>query len=64
MKKVPRRPDEIAEQRVGGGRAGLELGVELDADEPGVIGELEDLDEIVGGADPGEPRALASNGAR
>ena len=37
--------DEVAEQRVGLGRLRLELGVELHGQEPGVVGQLDDLDE-------------------
>src|SRR2546421_11127453 len=35
---LPRRAHEPGEQRVWSGGSGLELGVELAADEPGVIG--------------------------
>src|SRR6266404_5296308 len=37
---VPRRAHEPGEQRVWPGGSGLELGVELAADEPGMIGKL------------------------
>jgi len=37
-----------------GQRLGLELGVELAAEEPGMVGGLHDLDEAVIGIDPGE----------
>src|SRR6266550_86629 len=40
-----RRAYEAGEQRVGTHRAGLELGVELATDEPGVIGQLDHLDQ-------------------
>src|SRR5207248_3181083 len=42
---LSRGADEIAEQRCGPRRARLELRVELARDEPGVVGQLDDLDE-------------------
>jgi hypothetical protein len=44
-----RRADELAEQRLGPGGAGLELGVELGGDEEGVIGELDHLNQALVG---------------
>ena len=38
--------DELAEEGVGVGRAGAELGVELDTDEEGVIAQLHDLGQV------------------
>src|SRR3954465_14156074 len=40
---LPRRLDELAEERRRPGRAGLELGMELRGDEPGMVGQLHDL---------------------
>ena len=40
--------DEVAEQRRGTRRAGLELGVELARHEPGVVGKLDDLHQPPG----------------
>jgi hypothetical protein len=40
-----RRGDEAAEQWRRSRRPGLELRVELARDEPGMVGELDDLDE-------------------
>ena len=40
---LQRRVDELAEERVRGHRAGLELGVELAGHEPRMIGQLDDL---------------------
>jgi hypothetical protein len=50
--------DEIPEQRVGFHRFGLELRMKLAAEEPGVIGDFDDLDQVVvrGGAGDGQPR--------
>src|SRR5690348_2872485 len=42
---VERGADELAEERRRPGRPRLELRVELRRDEPGVIGQLDDLDE-------------------
>src|SRR5215470_9254206 len=42
---LQRRADEALEQRVTIDRARLELGMELAADEPRVVGELDDLDQ-------------------
>ena len=51
---------EAREERVRRARAGLELGVELAADEEGVPGKLDDLHEATPGVRPGhaEPGAL------
>lgn len=45
---------ESAEERVRMARPRLQLGMELHRDEPGVVGNLEHLDQTVLGADPGE----------
>src|SRR3954451_15562993 len=42
---IERRADEALEERCGPRRPRLELGVELARDEPGVVGQLDDLDE-------------------
>src|SRR5262245_34534170 len=42
---LERRRDELAEERRGPRRARLELGMELARDEPGMVGQLDDLDE-------------------
>ena len=44
-----RSAHELAEQRLRVGRAALELGVELYADEPGVLGYLNDLNKALVG---------------
>src|SRR4051794_2386246 len=49
--------DEVAEQGVGLGRLRLELGVELDGEEPGVVGQLDDLDQVAVGAGAGGAQA-------
>src|SRR2546422_460958 len=46
-----RRLDEGGEERVGLPRPGAELGMELPGDEPRVIGQLDDLDELLLGPD-------------
>src|SRR5438876_569584 len=48
-----RRADEAREQRVRPGRPGLELRMELAADEPGVIGKLDHLHERAVGRQAG-----------
>src|SRR5215208_2381202 len=42
---LDRGADEVAEERRGPRRARLELGVILAGDEPGMVGELDHLDE-------------------
>src|SRR5919109_933882 len=42
---LERRPDKLAEERRGPSRPRLELRVELARHEPGVVGQLDDLDE-------------------
>ena len=58
------RADEFAEERVRPVRAAAELGVELDADEEGVVPQLHDLDEAAvrrdaAGDQPGLGQLLA-----
>ena len=49
------RPDELAEERLGPVRAGVELGVELRGDEERVVGQLDHLDQApVGGGAAGD----------
>src|SRR5881394_2676 len=50
---LQRGADEAREQRVGAHRPRLELRVELAAHEPGVIGQLDHLDERAVGRQPG-----------
>src|SRR6266540_2294668 len=50
---LARRAHETGEQGVWPGGSGLELGVELAADEPGVIGQLDHLDQRAVGREPG-----------
>src|SRR5213594_1653814 len=50
---LARRAHEPGEQGVRPGGSGLELGVELAADEPGVVGKLDHLDERAVGREPG-----------
>src|SRR4051794_23009251 len=50
--------DEVAEQRMGPGRLALELGVELHGQEPGVIGQLDDLHELAVRAGAGHGEAV------
>src|SRR5579875_127482 len=50
-----RRLDERGEQRMRIEGLGFELGVELDADEPGMVGELDDLGQLAVGRHAGEP---------
>src|SRR5205823_2133712 len=45
--------DEVAEERRRPGRPRLELRMELAGDEPGMVGELDDLDESSGLEGPG-----------
>ena len=52
--------DEVAEERVRLERLGLELGVELAAEEEGMVGDLDDLD--VGGVGGGAGEAKAGAG--
>src|SRR5262245_56249903 len=51
------RGDELAEQGVGLGGLALELGVELDGQEPGVVLQFDDLDELAVGAGAGDDEA-------
>ena len=53
-----RRPDELAEERVRRHGPGLELGVELAAQEPGVVAELDDLHQVAVGDMPAEDQPL------
>src|SRR5205823_2692113 len=55
---LARRAHEPGEQRVRPGRARLELGVELAADEPRVIGQLDHLDERAVGGEAGAAHAV------
>src|SRR5881409_2701927 len=50
---LPRRAHEPGEQGVWPGGSGLELGVELAADEPGMVGKLDHLDQRAVGREPG-----------
>src|SRR5215211_5501435 len=43
---IPRRTDEVLKERRRPGGPRLELGMELAGDEPGMVGQLEDLDEL------------------
>ena len=52
--RLLRRPDEAGEQRVRLERAALQLGMELDADEPGMVGPLDDLGQLAVGRHAGE----------
>ena len=58
-----RRGDELAEERVRVRRAALELGVELHADEPRVVAELDDLDEVALGVASRRSRRPAASSA-
>src|SRR5260370_21356449 len=49
---------EPGEQGVRPGGSRLQLGVELAADEPGVIGQLDHLDQRAVGREPGAPHAV------
>src|SRR5687767_9945742 len=40
-----RRADEAGEERLGRGRLAFELGMELHGYKPGVLGQLDDLDQ-------------------
>src|SRR5512135_2135441 len=51
------RADEGLEERMRGERLGLELGVELAAEEPGMARSLDDLDQAVVRVDAGEDQA-------
>jgi hypothetical protein len=51
------RRHEAAEDRVRAQRLGLELGVELDAHEEGVVGQLDDLDQAELGVDAARHQA-------
>src|SRR6266542_4189333 len=50
--QLARRTDEPGEQRVRPGGPGLELRVELAADEPRVVGKLDHLDQRAVGREP------------
>src|SRR3989449_4436582 len=52
------RADEAGEQRVRPRGPRLELGVELAADEPGVVGELDHFHERAVGRQPGAPHPV------
>src|SRR5947208_16124684 len=52
---LARRAHEPGEQRVWPGGSGLELGVELAADEPGMIWKLDHLHQRAVGREPGAP---------
>src|SRR5690242_8484306 len=56
--ELARRADESREQRVRTRGPGLELRVELAADEPGVIGELDHLDQRAVGRESGAAHAV------
>src|SRR5262245_17440352 len=49
--------DETREERVRGGGAALEFGVELAADEVRMIGQLDHLDQVLVGGGAGEDQA-------
>src|SRR5579884_3799954 len=55
---LPGRRDEAREQGVRARGPGLELGVELAAEEPGVVGELDHLDQRAVGRQPRAPQAV------
>src|SRR5712692_6528509 len=55
---LPRRAHEPGEQWVWPGGSGFELGVELAADEPGVIGQLDHLDQGAVRGEPGAPHSV------
>src|SRR2546422_2426372 len=55
---LARRAHEPCEQGMWPGGSRLELGVELAADEPGVIGQLDHLDQRAVGREPGAPHAV------
>src|SRR5216110_561903 len=55
---VARRAHEPGEQGMWPGGSRLQLGVELAADEPGVIGQLDHLDQLAVGREPGAPHAV------
>src|SRR4051812_11084219 len=55
---LDRGGDEVAEQGVGLGRLRLEFGVELDGQEPRVLGQLDDLDQGAVGAHAGGHEAV------
>ena len=50
---LKRSADEIAEERMRPGRLGLEFGVELNGQEPGMVQQLDDLDDRAVGAGSG-----------
>ena len=50
--------DEVAEQGMSLGGLRLELGVELDGQEPGMIAQLHDLDDRAVGAGAGGDQAV------
>ena len=52
-----RRLDERREERMRVEGLGFELGVELDADEPWVVGEFDDLGQLAVGRHAGEAQA-------
>src|SRR5690349_13596382 len=52
------RPDKSGEQRVRVQRARLELGVELTAQVPWVVGDLDDLDQPTVDAQARQPQAV------
>ena len=56
--------DEAGEERVRRGRAALELGVELAADEVRVVGQLDHLDQVQVGVDAREAPARLPRAAR
>ena len=55
--EVARGADEAAEDGLRGERLALELGVELHADEPGVVLDLDDLDQVELRVDAGHDQA-------
>src|SRR5881296_3827875 len=55
---LARRAHEPCEQGMWPGGSRLELGVELATDEPGVIGQLDHLDQGAVGREPGAPHAV------
>ena len=58
-----RGADEVPEERVAGERLGLQLGMELAAEEPGmVVVQLDDLDELAVGRHAGEGQARVLQG--
>src|SRR5688572_2944552 len=56
--RLDRRGDEAGEQRMRARRARLELRMELAADEPWMLGILDDLDELPVGTETGQAQPV------